>query len=306
MKDIKFVAEFTTNPMGHFKLLLKMVSSAAQAGCSYIKMQKKDVKTFYTSEKLVQPFDSPFGKTYGEYRELFEFDKQEFIQFDKECKKYNIPWFSTIQDIPSLLFLLDFDLPIYKIASTNLRNEEIFREIVKRVPISKKIVISTAGATINEIDNAVELLKSFNKLTILHCVAEYPCTPENCKLGNITELINRYKNLKNIEIGYSGHEEGYLPSLVAVGLGAKMVERHFCISRKSFVHHIECSLEPNEYNELISIINKTTIAEELLAYKDMLPPYALVSKFDMSDKEKDFLIEQKYGTKYLKQGTVTF
>lgn len=298
MDNIKYIAEFTTNPMGNLNLLLKMVKKAAKCGCSYIKMQKKNVKTFYTPEKLATPYASPYGKTYGEYREIFEFNKEDFLRFDTQCKKYGIPWFSTVQDIPSLEFLLEFDLPIYKIASTNIRNLELLREVMALVPKSKELVLSTGGATLEEIDKIVELLSDYKKLTILHCVAEYPCPVENCKLGNIPELIKRYQT-DRIDIGYSGHEEGYIPSLVAVALGAKMVERHFCISRISFVHHIECSLEPEEYKSFISTVKAAKSENDLMKYIDRLPERAMISNFGMSAVEREFLVEQKYGKKHI-------
>ena len=58
---------------------------------------------------------------------------------------------------------------------------------------------------------------------------------------------------ERIKIGYSGHETGIEPSLAAIALGAEMVERHFALSRRSFVHHIECSLEPDEYQRMVAI-----------------------------------------------------
>ena len=65
-----FVAEFTTNHMGNLNVLLRMVEGAAAAGCSLIKMQKKDVDSFYSAEKLASPYESPYGKTYGDYRQI--------------------------------------------------------------------------------------------------------------------------------------------------------------------------------------------------------------------------------------------
>src|SRR5205085_10181951 len=88
---------------------------------------------------------------------------------------------------------------------------------------------------------------------LLHCVAEYPCPPESLRLGNIREMQKRFGG-ERVTIGYSGHEEGIAPTLAAIDLGAGMVERHFCLSRHSFVHHIECSLEPEEFKEMIRIV----------------------------------------------------
>lgn len=299
MEGVRFVAEFTTNPMGNLNLLMRMVEKAASAGCNLIKMQKKEVGTFYTSEKLAMPYDSPFGKTYKEYREIFEFGNEDFDRFDAKCRECDVEWFSTAQDIPSLRFLLEYDLPLYKMASTNIRNMELMAAFLSDVPKDKEIVVSTGGATLQEIDTALNLLSPFRSITVLHCVAEYPCPREDCKLGNIIELKRLYES-ECVSVGYSGHEEGILPSLVAVGLGAEMIERHFCVSRKSFVHHIECSLEPDEYRELVDIVRGVESADALLdRYRESLPAASLEARFFMSDVEKSFLIDQKYGHKYM-------
>ncbi len=299
MKDLRFVAEFTTNPMGNLNLLLKMTEAAADAGCTLIKMQKKDVVFFYSPEKLAAPYDSPFGKTYGEYREMFEFSKEDFDRFDQKCKECGVGWFSTAQDTPSLEFLLQYDLPIYKIASTNIRNKDLMNAFLSEIPKDKEVVVSTGGATLEEIENALDLLHVFKKINVLHCVAEYPCKDFHCRLGNIPELKKRFES-DSVTIGYSGHEEGIIPSLVAVGLGADMVERHFCISRTSFVHHIECSLEPDEYADMVKRVKNAHSREDLLEqYRGQLDEKALSCEFNMSDMEKSFLLDKKYGREYM-------
>jgi N-acetylneuraminate synthase len=298
MDNIRFVAEFTTNPMGNLNVLLRMVKKAAEAGCTLIKMQKKDVDSFYTQEKLNTPFESPYGKTYRDYREIFEFDEEQFQIFDRECQKYGIGWFSTAQDIPSLKFLAEFDLPIYKVASSNVGNDDLLREIAANIPKSKEIVFSVGGAEIDRIERTLNMLSGFRKVTILHCVAEYPCPNEHCKLGNITELRRRFEST-DVAIGYSGHEEGYKPTLAAIALGAKMIERHICLSRASFVHHIECSLEPEEYTELISIVKSAKNIDELSRLYNGLPETVFACDFSMSEKEREFIVEGKYGTKYI-------
>ena len=88
VRNIKFIAEFTTNHMGNLNILLEMVKMASWAGADYIKMQKKDVKSFYSKKKLDSEFISPYGKTYYDYRKIFEFNERDFNIFDEECKKY--------------------------------------------------------------------------------------------------------------------------------------------------------------------------------------------------------------------------
>jgi N-acetylneuraminate synthase len=291
---MEFVAEFTTNHMGNLNVLLRMVEAAAWAGADLIKMQKKDVETFYSPEKLESRYESPYGKTYRDYRTIFEFDHADYARFDAQCRADRIPWFSTIQDAASYAFMAPYDLPIYKVASINARNHEFLSATAERIPTDKRIVISVAGSDLRQVEQALEMFPK-HRITILHCVAQYPCPPDQLRLGNIP-VLKRHFGDDRIRIGYSGHETGIEPSLAAIAMGAEMVERHFALSRHSFVHHIECSLEPLEFRQMVE---KARSGEDLHAFVETLPRAALESSFGMTASERDFLVDHQYGRKYL-------
>ncbi len=176
---MEFVAEFTTNHMGNLNILLRMVESAAWAGADLIKMQKKNVETFYSQEKLNSSYESPYGKTYRDYRSIFEFEHEDYQRFDARCRAENISWFSTIQDEASYEFMAPYDMPIYKVASINARNQEFLRATAECISPDKRIVISLAGSDLRQIEQALELFPS-HRITILHCVAQYPCPWISC------------------------------------------------------------------------------------------------------------------------------
>lgn len=288
-----FVAEFTTNHLGNLNLLLRMADEVARIGCSHIKMQKKDVASFYSKEELDAPYVSPYGHTFSAYRSMFEFGSEDYERFDRRCRELGIRWFSTVQDIPSLHFMLDYQLPLYKIASCNSKNIDLLTEVARCVPRESEIVVSLGGATLADVENVLKIVKDHH-LHLLHCVSEYPCPPERLRLGNIPVLISNFAS-DRVSIGYSGHEEGIAASLAAVDLGAEMVERHFCLSRHSFVHHIDCSLEPSEFRNLIEIIS---FGEALARYYSDLPEAAFASSFGMSTEEQRFLVGRRYSDQF--------
>jgi sialic acid synthase SpsE len=110
------------------------------------------------------------------------------------------------------------------------------------------------------------------------------------RLGNIPALQQVF-NDENIHVGYSGHEVGFAPTIVAVTLGAKIIERHFCLSRHSFVHHIECSLEPDEFADMVNTIHQV--------------PAMMESGWGVKHSEKKFLKQGVYGgTNFLQGGSV--
>ncbi|MFO1200834.1 MAG: N-acetylneuraminate synthase family protein [Burkholderiaceae bacterium] len=290
----RFVAEFTTNHMGNLNVLLRMAERAAAAGCDLIKMQKKDVESFYSAAKLDAPYESPYGHTYRDYRTIFEFDVEDFHRFDRRCRELGVSWFTTVQDIPSLEFMARFDLPVYKVASSNARNHQILSEVARQIPHDREIVVSVAGSTLQEIEQTLAHFPH-HTVTLLHCVARYPCPSHELRLGNI-EVMRRRFGGERVHIGYSGHEIGLPGSFAAVALGAEMVERHFCLSRHSFVHHIECSLEPAEFRELVETVHA---GERLDSHFAQLPDEAFASSFGMTPEEREFLVEQTYSRRHV-------
>lgn len=287
----QFVAEFTTNHLGNLNLLFKMVSAAKEAGADFIKMQKKDIESYYSQDKLNQSYISPYGHTYRDYRKIFEFNLEDFRRFDQYCQANEIPWFVTVQDISSLRMMLKFDLPKFKIASSSARDWDFIREVNKLVPRNTEIVISVGGSTLSDIDELLEEIPN-HKIVLQHCVAEYPCPLTRLRLGNIETLKDEFED-DRIKIGYSGHEEGTAPSIaVAKRYEPYLIERHFCLSRHSFAHHIECSLEPQEFKEMILLANN-------LKNFVQLPSKAWDTDFGMSGIEKEFLQKQTYGNTFL-------
>lgn len=266
-----------------------MARQATDAGCDYIKLQKKEVSSFYSKEELNRPYPSPYGKTFGDYRAMFEFDTEDHERFSRFCGELGVPWFSTVQDIPSLHFMLLYGLPLYKVASSNARNTNLLREIEQAVPTDTPIVLSVAGLRLAEIDASLKIIQN-HPIRLLHCVAEYPCSFEKVRLGNIERLITEFADTR-ISIGYSGHEEGLAPTFAAIDLGARMIERHFCISRASFAHHIACSLEPDE---LAYLINSVRSGANLAGFYSDLPAAAFDSSFGMTDRERQFLLNRRY------------
>ncbi len=272
------VSEMTTNHLGNLNVALEMVRRSAEAGADFVKFQKKDVSTFYSEEKLRNPYDSPYGHTYWDYRKIFEFDEEDFIRIDQVCKDVGIQWFATAQDVASAEFLVSFDMPMIKVASCNTSEKELHRRI--RDLFTCPVVVSVGGTDLDTIDYVVSYFND-RPLYIQQCTSTYPCPNDQLYLGNIVEMRKRYAQDTHVKIGYSGHEIGYIPTLIAVSQGAEIIERHFCLSRKSFAHHIECSLEPDEFKGMV---------QQIRGIPDMMR-----SGFGIKSCEELFLRQGVYG-----------
>ena len=289
-----FVAELCVNHLGSLNLAKRMITVAAEIGCDFVKLHRKDVDGFYTPEKLAQPYNSPFGHTWGEYRRMFEFDADDFRRIDDHCAEVGIGWFATAQDMASLEFLLQFDLPLIKIASCNARNEGFIRAVAEMTDPDMPIVLSVGGSTLHEIRRALSWLEG-RYVYLLHCVSEYPCHDSRLRLGNIPILQRIFEDEK-VKVGFSSHEVGTRATYAALDMGIAMLERHFALSRHSFVHGIECAIEPGEYADVIMHYKCGSV---LWTRATGLSGEALESSFGMSDLERDFLIDQKYGVKFI-------
>ena len=104
-------------------------------------------------------------------------------------------------------------------------------------------ILSTGMADIDEIDRAVEIFRKYDAaLELMHCVSAYPTPLAECNLAMLDVLKARY----DLPVGYSGHEIGYLPSLLAAALGAQMIERHFTLDKTMVGFDHKMSLEPDE------------------------------------------------------------
>ncbi len=235
--QVFIIAEIGINHNGDIEIAKKLISMAKQAGCDAVKFQKRTIDVVYSTEVLAAPRESPWGKTTREQKEGLEFGKKEYDIIDNYCREIGIDWFASAWDIPSQNFLAPYNLKYNKIASAML----LHWDFVKRVADEKKLTfISTGMCTMADIDKAVGIFKSSGgPFVLLHTVSVYPCKDEECNVLMIKTLKDRYK----CKVGYSGHEVGVLPSLLAVACGAEVIERHITLDRAMYGSDQAASLE---------------------------------------------------------------
>ena len=244
-----FIAEIGNNHNGDFFLAKRMIEEAAKAGAHAVKLQKRSIRDVFAKELIDKPQtkEEVFGRTYGEYREGMELSFHEFLRLRDIANSHNVAFIATPFDIPSVDFLEKVGVPFYKIASFDVTNLPLVEYIAK---LGKPIVLSTGMTSMEEIDEAVEtILKYHNKLIILHCVSVYPSADENIHMSTLLSLQNRYRPLP---VGYSGHEQDILPTLVALARGASLVERHITLSKSMpGPDHSTVSIEPPMFTEMV-------------------------------------------------------
>ena len=245
------IAEIGINHNGSVNLAKKMIDIAVTTGCDAVKFQKRTVDIVYTKEELARERKSVFGNTNGDLKRGLEFGEEEYREIDEYCKKKGILWFASCWDENSVDFMEKFDIPCYKIASASLTDDNLLKYTRKT---GKPILLSTGMSTMEQIRHAVSILGE-DDLIILHCTSTYPSNAEETNL----RVIETFRKEFSCPIGYSGHERGVTPSVLAAALGACAVERHITTDRTNWGSDQAASLEMAGLYHMVRDIRQTPI-----------------------------------------------
>ena len=203
--DCFVIAEIGHNHQGSVEKAQELFVLAKQCGVDAVKLQKRDNRRLFTRELFDSPYDNEnsFGATYGEHREALELDRAAYAELQACARELGLVFFATAFDEASADLLEELDLPAYKIASGDLRNTPLLRHVAS---FGKPLIVSTGGATLEDVDRAVDAITALNaRLCLLQCTAAYPAIVEELNLGVITTLRERYPELV---IGLSDHQDG--------------------------------------------------------------------------------------------------
>ena len=250
----KIIAEIGINHNGDVSMAKKLISMAKNCGCDYVKFQKRNPDICVPENQKKQMRETPWGYiSYLDYKKKIEFSKDDYKIIDDFCKEENIEWFASVWDLDSLKFIEQFNVSTHKIASALVTNLELLKEVAK---CKKYTFISTGMCELEDIDKAVDIFKKANcEFELMHSVSTYPADEKDLNLS----LINFYKKRYNCNVGYSGHETGISPSVIAAALGASSIERHVTLSRSLFGTDQSASVERRGLIELVTVIRKIPI-----------------------------------------------
>ena len=245
------IAEIGINHNGSVDLAKKMIDIAVTTGCDAVKFQKRTVDIVYTPEELAKERKSVFGNTNGDLKRGLEFGENEYKEIDSYCKEKGIMWFASCWDEQAVDFIDKFNPPCYKIASASLTDDNLLKYTKSK---GKPILLSTGMSTMEQIRHAVSILGEDN-LVIMHCTSTYPSNADEMNL----RVIEAFKKEFNCPIGYSGHERGLTPSVLAVAVGATVVERHITTDRTNWGSDQAASLETAGLYHMVRDIRQTPV-----------------------------------------------
>ena len=254
---VEFISEIGINHDGSFDTAKKLIQQSKEIECDFVKFQVRDIKEVYHPNFLKNPSNSENANQYI-YNEIKRsyLDKSKYIQLFKFAKKLDIKIMVTPFDLKSLALCKRKEVHAIKIGSPDFDNIQL---IISAFKLKKPLFLSTGMATDSEINTMKKNLKKFNiynvPITIFHCVSSYPPNEHEMNLKYIKNLMKKFPDYK---IGYSGHERGYLPSLISIFFGAKVIERHITLNNKLKGPDHNSSLIKKEFKKLISNSKKIT------------------------------------------------
>lgn len=246
--DCYVIAEIGHNHQGSLEKAKQLFKAAAECGVNAVKLQKRDNKTLFTKAAYYKPYDNEnsFGLTYGEHREALEFGRDEYVELQRYAKELGVTMFATAFDIPSADFLAELDMPVYKIASGDLKNTPLLKHVAK---FGRPMIISTGGANMEDVQRAYDEIKPINpQLAILQCTSSYPAEHHDLNLRVIETFRHQFPETV---IGLSDHENGIAMATAAYILGMRIVEQHFTINHTWKGTDQVFSLEPIGMKKLV-------------------------------------------------------
>ena len=258
-KDNCFIiSEIGVNHNGDINLAKQMILASKEAGADAVKFQTFTAKSLVsksTPKVAYQKETTNDTESHYQMIESLEMSKDDHITLIQFCKDLDIEFISTPYDVDTAKFLNEAGVKTFKTASADIV-DLLLHEFLAST--GKPVIISTGMATLQEIDEAIEIyrLKDNMNITLLHCVSNYPCKFESLNLSVMTSLGKRY----NLPVGYSDHAVGYIPAVASIVLGAKIIEKHFTLDKNLPGPDHKASSTPEEFKELVNSIRLTEIS----------------------------------------------
>ena len=246
------IAEAGVNHNGSFELAKELVDKAAEAGADIVKFQTckaENVISRYADKAEYQKKTTGEADTQLDMVRKLMLTYEQYGQLKDYCEEKGIRFLSTAFDLPSVDYLHGIGMGLWKIPSGEITNLPL---LIKIAQLHEPIIMSTGMSTLEEVGNAVKVLKENGAadITLLHCTTEYPAPYEDVNL----KAMDTMKEAFGLPVGYSDHTKGIEIPIAAVARGACVIEKHFTLDRNMEGPDHKASLEPQELAEMVRTI----------------------------------------------------
>jgi len=259
---VRVCAEIGTNHQGRLPLAFRMIEAAKEAGADFVKFQVRTPELAVPKAEWHEVRDTPWGKlTKLDYRKRVEFSAYDYEAIDEHCRKVGILWFCSYWDQPSLdrIHKLNVDFVCVKIPSARLHDDELLRSAAK---YGRPVILSTGMSEWSEVKRAVNILttnydtggkadwRAKPQIIPMQCTSAYPARHDESNL----RVIRTYKRELGFPVGFSSHKIGIATCVLAVAVGANIIERHLTLDRGRLGSDHRMSSEPEDMERLVKEI----------------------------------------------------
>ena len=253
-KKVFIIAELSANHSGSLQIAKDTIYAAKEAGADSIKLQTYTPE-WMTIDSKKDDFVIKGGLWDG--KNLYELYKWAMtpLEWHEELFNYanslDLEVFSSPFSLEAVDLLEQFNPSAYKIASFEVPWYDLIEYAASK---KKPLIVSTGIATLQEIQDVVEICKNKKvELALLKCTSAYPTPLEDANLKTIPAM----KEIFNVEVGFSDHTLGITAPIVAVSLGARIIEKHFILDKNLPSPDKDFSLTPNEFKEMTKVVRDT-------------------------------------------------
>lgn len=259
--NVKIIAEIGINHNGKLNLAKRLIDVAKKAGANCVKFQSFNPNNMVTKKLNLANYQKKnlSNKNNKMYQMLnkYKLSFKSQIILSNYCKRKKIEFISSPFDIESLYFLTDkIRLKSIKIASGEITNFPLLKEIARS---GKKIILSSGMSSLKEISDALKLLIKYGTLkkniTLLQCNSSYPSQLKDLNLRAMLLFKKKFK----INIGLSDHSSSIYPPMIAIALGASVIEKHLTLNKKMSGPDHKSSMSPGQFKIMVDGIKDTQI-----------------------------------------------
>ncbi len=258
------IAEMSANHSGSIERAKEIIREAKRCGADCVKIQT------YTPDTITIDCDNPYFqieqgtwngenlyRLYGKAYTPWEWQKE----LKEEADRVGIDFFSTPFDKTSVDFLEEIGVDFYKIASFELVDLPLIRYVAEK---GKPMIVSTGMSSFDEIKEAAEtiLAAGNEQFAFLRCASAYPAISDTMNLATMLDMREKF----HVPVGLSDHSMGSLAAVVAVSMGASVIEKHFCLSREIENPDASFSMEPEEFAQMVRDIRTAEKAKGIVKY----------------------------------------
>lgn len=240
------IAEIGSNHNGSFDQACEMIEKAATAGVSAVKFQTFKASNHYSKKT---PSISLYKESIYTLIEKLEIDRTWHSKLADLCKNNKVDFLDSPCDSEAINIAVGVGMPIIKVASFDMVDVRLINEISNT---GKAVMFSAGMCKLSEIETAVNICRGNNNdnIIILQCTSVYPA-PVHLSNLNAMQTI---KSAFNVITGYSDHTMGDHIACAAVSMGAKVIEKHYTLSRKMDGPDHAFAIEPDELAKMVSKI----------------------------------------------------